>query len=122
MVASSATAAVNCTLEELLDPEKETRCQWVLKAPDPPCMLQQVLGNIKDTLLPQRNKNRFSSLRNQPLSKRTLALLLNLFPFLGSLRGYNVHKFKFDLMAGLTLASLAIPQVQLYKYKIKRVH
>ncbi|KAL4349953.1 hypothetical protein AHAS_Ahas10G0093500 [Arachis hypogaea] len=89
--------------------------QWVQNAPDPPCFFREVFENVKDTILPPNNsKNVWSTLvvndNQQPLYKRVLVLLTEIFPILASLRGYNAHKFKFDLMAGITVASLAIPQ------------
>ncbi|XP_015944092.1 early nodulin-70-like [Arachis duranensis] len=118
MVASSvSSAAVSCTLEEMLESkEKEMyQQQWVQNAPDPPCFFREVFENVKDTILPPNNsKNVWSTLvvndNQQPLYKRVLVLLTEIFPILASLRGYNAHKFKFDLMAGITVASLAIPQ------------
>ncbi|KAK7305990.1 hypothetical protein VNO77_43904 [Canavalia gladiata] len=111
--ASEMVASKKSTLE-VVDIEKnghENRAQWVLNPPDPPCMLRQVLHNIKDTFLPRLNPNSlFFSLRNQPFSKRLFPLLHNLFPILGSFHNYNAQKFKCDFMAGLTLAIFAIPQ------------
>ncbi|XP_061336560.1 early nodulin-70-like, partial [Gastrolobium bilobum] len=113
MVASSDNSTVSGTLEDLLDLEQNghnNRAQWVLNTPHPPCILRQVLDNIKDTLLPHPTRNIFFSLRNQPSPKLVFVLLQDLFPILGSFQNYNVQKFKSDFMAGLTLASLAIPQ------------
>lgn len=118
---ASANARGSSTLEVLMDLEnngQENRAQWVLNPPEPPCMLRQVLDNIKGALLPRRNANRFSSLRNQSLPKYVFALLQDLFPIIGSLRNYNFQKFKYDFMAGITLACLAIPQVQLQTINI----
>ncbi|KAL4275639.1 hypothetical protein AHAS_Ahas20G0127300 [Arachis hypogaea] len=89
--------------------------QWVQNAPHPPCFFREVFENVRDTILPPSNsKNVWSTLvvndNQQPLYKRALVLLTEIFPILASLRGYNAHKFKFDLMAGITVASLAIPQ------------
>ncbi|TKY47640.1 Early nodulin-70 [Spatholobus suberectus] len=108
MVASTKST-LNGTLEEVLDIENNM-AQWVLNPPDPPSMLRQVVDTIKDTLLPHPNPNAFSSLRNQPFSKRAFALLQDLFPILASFQNYNAQKFKCDFMAGLTLAIFAIPQ------------
>ncbi|KAJ7945375.1 Sulfate transporter 1.1 [Quillaja saponaria] len=111
-----ASAIVSCTLEELLDLEKNkgqanktnSRAQWVLNAPEPPCVWRQVVDNIKDTISPHGNK--LSSLKNQPTSKRVFSVLQEVFPILNCFKNYNATKFKYDLMAGLTLASLSIPQ------------
>lgn len=122
MVAS----VVSCTLEEMKDLEKNgnnnnnnnNRALWVLSPPEPPCMLRQVLNNIKDTLLRLRRPNRnrfFSALRHQPsIPKRLFSLLQHLFPILASFQNYTAQKFKCDFFAGLIIAIFAIPQVQLY--------
>ncbi|KAF1870255.1 hypothetical protein Lal_00003461 [Lupinus albus] len=102
---------VSSTLEKLMELKNTShniRAQWVLNPPEPPCLWRQVLDNIKGTLL---HRNRLlSSLRNQSLSKNVFELLQKLFPIIGSFREYNIQKFKYDFMAGLTLAILAIPQ------------
>ncbi|KAK7281031.1 hypothetical protein RIF29_08672 [Crotalaria pallida] len=100
---------MSSTLEETLDLEKN-KAEWVLNPPEPPCMLHQLLGTIKGNLLHGRTRKKISYLRNQPLHKLVITMLLGLFPILGSFRNYNVQKFKYDFMAGLTLASLSIPQ------------
>ncbi|MED6194949.1 hypothetical protein PIB30_033475 [Stylosanthes scabra] len=118
MVASSVSSgAVSCTLEEMLESKEKEMYQhhWVLNAPDPPCFFRQLFENVRDTILPPSNsKNMCSTLifnnNQQPLHKRLFELLTGIFPILGSLKGYNVSKFKFDVMAGITVASLAIPQ------------
>lgn len=112
---SEVVASNKTTLGEILDIEKNM-AKWVLNAPEPPSMLRQVVDNVKDTLLPHPNPKTFSYLRNQPFSKRAFALLQNLFPILASLQNYNAQKLKCDLMAGLTLAIFAIPQVHLFYF------
>ncbi|MED6179718.1 hypothetical protein PIB30_003518 [Stylosanthes scabra] len=118
MVASSvSSAAVSCTLEEMLESKEKEMYQhyWVLNAPDPPYFFRQLFENVRDTILPPSNsKNGCSTLvvnnNQQPLPRRLFELLTRIFPILGSLKGYNIRKFKFDVMAGVTVASLAIPQ------------
>lgn len=109
MVASKKSTLEKITLEEVLDIEKNMS-QWVVNPPDPPSMLRQVVDNIKDILVPHPHPNTFSSLRNQPFSKRAFAFFKNLFPILASFQNYNAQKFKCDFMAGLILAIFAIPQ------------
>eukprot|EP00268_Persea_americana_P029052 TRINITY_DN28118_c0_g1_i1.p1 TRINITY_DN28118_c0_g1~~TRINITY_DN28118_c0_g1_i1.p1 ORF type:complete len:653 (-),score=98.99 TRINITY_DN28118_c0_g1_i1:478-2436(-) len=50
------------------------------------------------------------SFKNQPKSRKLLLGLRALFPILEWSRHYNLSKFKGDLIAGLTIASLCIPQ------------
>lgn len=78
--------------------ERVERAQWVLKSPEPPGPGQQLLHSIKANLFPQRKK--YSA----------VSFFKGLFPILSWGRHYKASKFKNDLMAGLTLASLSIPQ------------
>ncbi|GAB2219322.1 hypothetical protein Droror1_Dr00006957 [Drosera rotundifolia] len=48
--------------------------------------------------------------KDQPASRRVLLGIESLFPIVNWIRDYNLSKFKGDLIAGLTIASLAIPQ------------
>ncbi|KAG5525989.1 hypothetical protein RHGRI_032321 [Rhododendron griersonianum] len=48
--------------------------------------------------------------KDQPKSQKLVLVLQALFPILEWGRDYNLSKFKGDLIAGLTIASLAIPQ------------
>jgi hypothetical protein len=52
-----------------------------------------------------------SALNNQPKHKLLVSLLQEAFPVLGWFQSYNVTKFKADVIAGITIASLCIPQV-----------
>ncbi|KAM7252899.1 hypothetical protein ACFE04_025517 [Oxalis oulophora] len=93
---------------DLEDSARRTeRTNWLLNAPDSPNLWQQLTGFMKEAMCIHGNK------KNSPKSsktKRSLSLLKGLFPILDWGRDYNVSKFKHDLMAGLTLASLCIPQ------------
>ncbi|GAB2292156.1 hypothetical protein Dimus_026408 [Dionaea muscipula] len=52
----------------------------------------------------------FRSYKDQPAPKRLLLGIEALFPIVNWIRQYSLSKFKGDLIAGLTIASLAIPQ------------
>jgi low affinity sulfate transporter 2 len=101
------------TLEELPDLEKNhdpsERARWVLSAPDPPRLWQDLISSMWKTALPHENK--LSAPKNQPKHKLVLSVLQEAFPILRWCQNYNVTKFKADVIAGLTLASLCIPQV-----------
>ncbi|KAF3441026.1 hypothetical protein FNV43_RR19312 [Rhamnella rubrinervis] len=84
------------------------RSQWVLNAPEPPGLWQELMDSVKETVSSCGNK--YSSLMNQPLTKRVVSVHQQIFPILVWGRDYKVTKFKRDLMAGLTIASLCIPQ------------
>nr|DAD40267.1 TPA_asm: hypothetical protein HUJ06_014590 [Nelumbo nucifera] len=101
-----------CDFQEQLDIENNSRAvrtHWVLNAPDPPGLGHELVGTIKKTVFPRRNKS--SSSFSQKLGSRyAVSLLQGLFPILEWVRNYKATKFRNDLMAGLTLASLSIPQ------------
>lgn len=48
--------------------------------------------------------------KDQPKRKKAVLFAQGLFPIFQWGRGYNFSKFKGDLIAGLTIASLCIPQ------------
>ncbi|KAL6225233.1 hypothetical protein ACLB2K_004084 [Fragaria x ananassa] len=54
--------------------------------------------------------NKYSSLKSQPMLKSVVSVQQEIFPILVWGRSYSISKFKHDLMAGLTIASLCIPQ------------
>lgn len=86
----------------------ERRRDWVLNVPEPPGLLSNLKTSFKKTLLcPLENK--IQCLGKHPVP--TLVSILNvIFPPLSWCKEYNVTKFKRDILAGLTLASLCIPQ------------
>ncbi|WVY90129.1 hypothetical protein V8G54_035643 [Vigna mungo] len=85
------------------------RSQWVLDSPNPPPLWKKIFTSVKETILPHGNKFCFSSKRKTSRG-RAFSCLQNLFPIITWLRDYKASKFKDDLLAGLTLASLSIPQ------------
>lgn len=109
------------TLEELFELEKnnnaQTRSKWVLNTPDPPNYWNELVGFVKETILPHNNKYLIPNNQpNIPSYKRIVSFLQGLFPILCWCQKYNTTMFKNDLVAGLTLASLSIPQVQFINY------
>jgi len=86
---------------EIEDSGRTQRAEWVLNSPDPPGLCHELIGSIKETVFPHGNKPR----------KCVVSFLQALFPILSWGKNYKVSNFKNDLMAGLTLASLSIPQV-----------
>ncbi|KAL7230762.1 hypothetical protein ACSBR2_009113 [Camellia fascicularis] len=96
--------------EEMPDLEKNgqaERAHWVMNAPNPPSLWHELVDSIKKSLVSHRTK--FQSLKKQPFSG-AFSLLEAVFPILVWGRNYTATKFKNDLLAGLTLASLCIPQ------------
>uniref|UniRef100_A0A0R0GSH5 SLC26A/SulP transporter domain-containing protein n=1 Tax=Glycine max TaxID=3847 RepID=A0A0R0GSH5_SOYBN len=85
------------------------RSQWVLDSPNPPPLWKKLFSSVKETILPHGNKFCFSSKRKTSHG-HALSCLKNLFPIISWLTDYKASMFKDDLLAGLTLASLCIPQ------------
>ncbi|XP_010491674.1 PREDICTED: sulfate transporter 2.1 isoform X3 [Camelina sativa] len=88
--------------------DQPDRSKWLLDCPEPPSPWHEVKSYVKGSFLTKLK--RFKSLQKQPLPKRTLSILQAVFPIFGWCRNYKLTMFKNDLMAGLTLASLCIPQ------------
>ncbi|XP_030545253.1 low affinity sulfate transporter 3-like isoform X2 [Rhodamnia argentea] len=89
------------------------RAEWVLGSPDPPSLWHDLLVSIRETLLPNNSNDdtkRSPMAQKQALCRGAASLFQGLFPTLCWGKSYCVSKFKSDLMAGLTLASLCIPQ------------
>nr|DAD40268.1 TPA_asm: hypothetical protein HUJ06_014591 [Nelumbo nucifera] len=104
----SLAADETCGVQEQPDVEdssRAVRAQWVLNTPEPPGAWRE----LKQTVFHRANKLR-SSCSQKGVSKCVLSVLKNIFPILHWGRNYKATKFKNDLMAGLTLASLSIPQ------------
>lgn len=76
----------------------------VLNAPEPPPPWQELSGRVRRAVLAEVN-------RPSSLTKCFVSVLRGLFPILLWGRHYDRKSFRRDLMAGLTLASLGIPQV-----------
>ncbi|KAL0284701.1 UNVERIFIED_CONTAM: Low affinity sulfate transporter 3 [Sesamum angustifolium] len=94
--ADTATATATAT-------GRSERAKWLLTSPDPPAPWHQLFSSIKQTLLPQPKPK-------QPRPNRPFLYMQTLFPILKWGKNYKAAMFKNDLLAGLTLASLCIPQ------------
>lgn len=88
---------------------QDARSQWVLNPPEPPSPWRVVADSFTKTISHYTQK--FSSLTDQPYTTLLLSLLQIIFPILAWGRNYTATKFRKDLLAGLTIASLCIPQV-----------
>ncbi|KAA8523095.1 hypothetical protein F0562_009518 [Nyssa sinensis] len=64
-------------------------------------------ANLKETLFPD---DPFRQFKNEPPSRRAKKALQYFVPIFEWLPKYNFRLFKYDLLAGITIASLAIPQ------------
>lgn len=87
------------------------RSKWVLDAPPPPGVFREVVHSVRDSISSLKKKYYSSPPEGQSFTKRLLSVHQDIFPILVWGRNYRATKFKNDLMAGLTIASLCIPQV-----------
>lgn len=109
----TSSAVEPCTFEDMqVDLEKnvqqDVRSQWVLNAPEPPSPWHVALDSFRKTVSNYREKT--SSLSDQSCGTLLLSVLHVVFPILVWGRSYTVAKFRKDFLAGLTIASLCIPQ------------
>ncbi|PPE01517.1 hypothetical protein GOBAR_DD01446 [Gossypium barbadense] len=94
--------------QEMADLERHDyveRVQWVLNTPKPPGLSQELIG----TAVSWRNKVPFLNMQSG-LKHELFSMLKATFPILSWCQKYKPNQFKHDLLAGLTLASLCIPQ------------
>ncbi|CAK9324277.1 unnamed protein product [Citrullus colocynthis] len=108
---SVANADTSLTMSDVSTVEKSSpaeRAEWVANPPEPPGIWREVIESLRDTMFPDPNK--LSSLKNKTGTAVVGSLLQGVFPILCWGQSYNLGKFKNDILAGLTLASLCIPQ------------
>ncbi|KAJ4716922.1 Sulfate transporter 1.1 [Melia azedarach] len=70
-------------------------------------LFREFTATVKETFFAD---DPFRPFKDQPRSRKFLLVLQTLFPILEWGRDYSLSKFKGDLIAGLTIASLCIPQ------------
>ncbi|EHA8587414.1 Anti-sigma factor antagonist domain of sulfate transporter91 [Cocos nucifera] len=75
--------------------------------PPPRSSLDKIKLRLKETFFPDDPFRRF---KGQPPKKKWILGAQYLFPILGWAPTYDLSHFKSDLVSGLTIASLAIPQ------------
>ncbi|XP_059634979.1 probable sulfate transporter 3.5 [Cornus florida] len=63
--------------------------------------------DLKETFFPD---DPFGPFKNEPLARRAQKAIQYFVPIFGWLPKYSLSLFKYDLLAGITIASLAIPQ------------
>ena len=71
-------------------------------------LLQEFTATVKETFFADDPLRQF---KDQPRSRKFIIGIQSVFPILEWGRHYNLTKFKGDLIAGLTIARLCIPQV-----------
>lgn len=79
------------------------------QVPIPPArpFLDTFQANLKETFFPD---DPFRQFKNEKGSRRVISVLQYFFPVLEWAPKYSFKLFKSDLIAGITIASLAIPQ------------
>ncbi|KAK7351164.1 hypothetical protein VNO77_10412 [Canavalia gladiata] len=87
----------------LEDSDQTERFQWLLNPPNPPPLWKKLFS-------PLRNSMFFLSSKKKTFIAHAVSFLESVFPILNWFPNYKASQFKDDLLAGLTLASLSIPQ------------
>jgi len=77
-------------------------------APPYKSSLQKFITKVKETFFPDDPLRQF---KGQPLKRKLILGAQYVFPVLQWAPSYSFKLFKSDLISGLTIASLAIPQV-----------
>ncbi|KAJ3704729.1 hypothetical protein LUZ61_008434 [Rhynchospora tenuis] len=76
-------------------------------APPKQSTVKKIKGKLKETFFPD---DPFKCFKGQPARKKWLLAVKYFFPILDWVPHYTLSLFKSDLLSGLTIASLAIPQ------------
>ncbi|XP_028753173.1 high affinity sulfate transporter 2-like [Neltuma alba] len=82
-------------------------CIHKVGAPPKQNLLREIKDSVMETFFADKPLSHF---KDQPGSKKFVLGLQAVFPILEWGKGYNISKFKGDLVAGVTIASLCIPQ------------
>lgn len=89
-------------------PSKENMdCAHRVAVPPPQSFFKSLKYNLKETLFPDDPLKQF---KHQPASKKLILGLQYFFPIFEWAPRYSFQFLKADLIAGITIASLAIPQ------------
>ncbi|KAJ8441811.1 hypothetical protein Cgig2_021501 [Carnegiea gigantea] len=86
-----------------IEPGKTSR----VAVPPPQPFFRSLQSSLKETFFPD---DPFRQFKNKPRSRKIVLGLQYFFPFLEWAPGYSLGFLKSDLLAGITVASLAIPQ------------
>lgn len=95
----------DCTFPE--GAEEPHRRLHTVETPHPQPFLKSLQYAVKETLFPD---DPFRQFKNQKTSKKVVLGLKYFFPICEWAPRYNLKFLKSDLIAGITIASLAIPQ------------
>lgn len=90
-----------------IDQRQTLKCFGDVAIPAPKPFLDSLKNDLKETFLPDDPLRQF---KNQPSCRKITLGLQYFFPILEWGPRYSLNFFKADLIAGITIASLAIPQ------------
>ncbi|KAL5999183.1 Sulfate transporter 3.1 [Asimina triloba] len=92
---------------DVVYPTATVECAHRVAIPPPQPFFKSLKSSIKETFFPDDPLRQF---KNQPAARRIVLALHYLFPILEWAPRYSFDFFKSDLVSGITIASLAIPQ------------
>ncbi|XP_047314460.1 sulfate transporter 1.3-like [Impatiens glandulifera] len=93
--------------EQIRDEPGVIPYSYKVKEPPKQGLFTEFKSTVKETFFPD---DPLRSFKDVSTSRKFVLGLRSVFPFLDWARGYNLTKFKGDFIAGLTIASLCIPQ------------
>ncbi|PSS16007.1 Sulfate transporter 3.1 like [Actinidia chinensis var. chinensis] len=82
-------------------------CRYRVAVPPPLSFLVSLKSSLKETFFPD---DPFRQFKNQPLARKLVLGLQYFVPILEWAPRYTFEYFKADVVAGITIASLAVPQ------------
>ncbi|XP_059660463.1 sulfate transporter 3.1-like [Cornus florida] len=92
---------------DYLYPPVNVECAHKVTVPPPQPFLKSLKYNLKETLFPD---DPFRQFKNQPMSRKIILAIQFYLPIFEWGPRYTLEFLKSDLIAGITIASLAIPQ------------
>ncbi|KAK9725502.1 hypothetical protein RND81_05G148600 [Saponaria officinalis] len=90
-----------------MEKSKEYECTSKVPLPQNKPFITCLKSNIKETFFPD---DPFRRLKNQPFARKLWLALQYFIPIFDWLPRYTLEFFKADLISGITIASLAVPQ------------
>lgn len=98
----------NTSLTSPNDQEQDEPYIHKVGVPPKQNLLKEIKSGVKETFFPD---DPLRSFKDQTKARKFILGIQAVFPILEWGRDYNLTKFRGDLLAGLTIASLCIPQV-----------
>ncbi|CAL4921280.1 unnamed protein product [Urochloa decumbens] len=101
---NTSKPAIEPMASEASVPKREDFANLALEGPEPPSLSYELIGMLRKAVRYRSADKHFT------LSVCAMSILHSLFPILEWSKSYSLKSFRSDIMAGLTLASLSIPQ------------